>query len=148
VIEAKGLTNLHEINPENERYTYLFDGNLQALDNLLVTGGLMGPGTQFDVVHLNAEQPTGTFRGTDHDAIVARFFIEAPNEAPTNLVIDDNQVSGKAPAGTVVGTLAASDVDGDTLTYSLDNDGGGRFTVDPCDGRGAHDRGVRPGRPG
>jgi Ca2+-binding RTX toxin-like protein len=45
-------------------------------------------------------------------------------------MIDDTQVVGDAPVGTVVGTLSAQDVDGDALTYSLDDDAGGRFTVD------------------
>jgi hypothetical protein len=133
VIEAKGLTNLHEINPLGERYSYLFEGNYQALDNFLVTGGLLGGkgDTQYDAVHINAELAPGTFRGTDHDPTVARFFIEAPNEAPANLAIDTQSVAENAPAGTLVGTLSATDPDPeDALTYSLDDNAGGRFTVD------------------
>ena len=149
-IEAVGLTNLHELNPLNERYTYIFDGNLQAIDNFLVTGGLMGPGTQFDIVHINAEQVQGTFRGTDHDPSVARFFIEAPNEAPTDLALDRTYVAGDAGAGALVGTVTASDVDGDILVYSLDEDAGGLFAIDPetgelrtTDAFGLDDRGAQ-----
>jgi hypothetical protein len=64
-------------------------------------------GVQFDAVHINAEQLAGN-RATDHDPSVGRFFIEAPNAAPTDLVIDDNEVAENAPAGTVVGTLSAT----------------------------------------
>jgi hypothetical protein len=149
-IEAVGLTNLHDLNPENERYTYIFEGNLQAIDNFLVTGGLMGPGTQYDVVHINAEQVQGTFRGTDHDPSVARFFIEAPNEAPTGLVIDKAFVVGNAGTGALVGTLSASDADGDVLSYSLVDDANGLFTVDAETGEirtsesfGPEDKGVQ-----
>ena len=40
-LEAGGvLTDLHRLLPVEERYSYLFDGNLQAIDHLLVTGGL------------------------------------------------------------------------------------------------------------
>jgi VCBS repeat-containing protein len=132
LIEAEGLTNLHEINPENERYSYLFEGNYQALDNFLVTGSLLG-GVEYDAVHINAE--FGGDRATDHDPTVARFFIEAPNEAPDALAISGQSVTENAPAGTLVGNLSAGDPDPeDVLTYSLVDDAGGRFAVDPQTG--------------
>jgi Ca2+-binding RTX toxin-like protein len=99
-IEAKGLTNLHELNPVEERYTYLFEGNYQALDNFLVTASLLGgPGaTQYDVVHINSEQLDNAQRATDHDPSVARFFIEAPNAAPVAkadaISVDEDAASG------------------------------------------------------
>ncbi len=53
------------------------------------------------------------------------------NDKPTNLTLSANRVDENAANGTVVGTLAASDVDhGSVLTYSLTNNAGGRFTVD------------------
>jgi Ca2+-binding RTX toxin-like protein len=100
---------------------------------MLVTGGLLG-GAAFDAVHINAEQAVGVPRGTDHDPILGRFFIEAPNEAPTDLVIDDDAVDENAPAGTLVGTLSADDIDGDTLDYSLVDNAGGLFAVDEATG--------------
>jgi Ca2+-binding RTX toxin-like protein len=134
----------------NEQYTYIFDGNLQAIDNFLVTGGLMGPATRYDVVHINAEQVNGTFRGTDHDPSVARFFIKAPNEAPTDIVIDKAFVLGNAGKGALVGTVTASDADGDALSYRLVNDADGLFTIDAATGQirttsafGPEDQGVR-----
>jgi VCBS repeat-containing protein len=129
-IEASGLlTDLHRLNPVEERYSYIFDGNLQAIDHMLVTGGLFS-GAMFDAVHINAEQPTGASRATDHDPVLGRFFIEHPNEAPTDLVLDNDSVNENAPGGTTVGNVSASDPDGDTLTYSLVDDAGGRFAVD------------------
>ncbi|WP_129792675.1 Ig-like domain-containing protein [Sphingosinicella sp. CPCC 101087] len=81
-LEAGGvMTDLHRLLPEAERYSYLFDGNLQALDHMLVTGGLAA-GAEFDSVHINAEQADGVPRGTDHDPLVGRFFIPGANEAP------------------------------------------------------------------
>ena len=35
------FTNLSTLLPEAERYSYLFDGNSQLIDNMLVTGGLL-----------------------------------------------------------------------------------------------------------
>ncbi len=67
---AKGgaFTNLNTLLPEEERYSYMFQGNAQALDNILVTGGLL-EGASFDAVHLNAE--FGGARPTDHDPQLA-----------------------------------------------------------------------------
>ena len=58
------------------------------------------------------------------------------NEAPTALALTGGSVAENAPAGTIVGTLAGTDPDaGGTLTYSLVDNGGGRFTVDAATGR-------------
>jgi predicted extracellular nuclease len=51
-----------------ERYGYVFDGNHQALDHILVTPGLL-QGAEVDVLHRNAQFPDGT---SDHDPILAR----------------------------------------------------------------------------
>lgn len=134
-LEAGGvLTDLHRLNPEAERYSYLFDGNLQAIDHMLVTGGLLS-GAMFDAVHINAEQPTGASRGTDHDPIVGQFYIEHPNEGPHDLVLDGDSVDENEPAGTLVGTVSAEDPDPeDAITYSLTDDAGGLFEVHPVTG--------------
>jgi VCBS repeat-containing protein len=128
------MTDLHTLLPVQERYSYLFDGNLQAIDHVIVTGGLLS-GAQYDAVHINAEVVPGTPRGTDHDPQLALFFIPEPNDTPAGLVIDDASVDENAPAGTLVGTISASDADGDTLTYTLVDDAGGRFSLDPSTGR-------------
>lgn len=133
-LEATGLLDLHRLNSEEERYTYLFDGNLQAIDHMLVSGGLQS-GAMFDAVHINAEQPSGAERSTDHDPIVGRFYIEHPNEAPFGLAIDDSHVAENAPAGTLVGTVGADDPDPeDVLSYSLVDDAGGLFAIDSATG--------------
>ena len=133
-LEAKGLLDLHRTLAEEERYTYLFEGNLQAIDHMLVSGGLQF-GAMFDAVHINAEQPSGVEKSTDHDPIVGRFYIEHPNEAPEGLILDGNSVDENAPAGTLVGTASAEDPDPeDVLSYSLVNDAGGLFAIDSATG--------------
>lgn len=53
---AAGLTNMMNSLPEGERYTYAFEGNLQALDHMFVSSNLLGKADLlFDVVHANAE---------------------------------------------------------------------------------------------
>ncbi|TFI58549.1 hypothetical protein E2493_08985 [Sphingomonas parva] len=134
-LEAGGiLTDLHRLLPSEERYSYVFDGNLQAIDHMLVSGGLQF-GAQFDAVHINAEQTLGTPRGTDHDPIIGRFFIEHHNEAPVDLVLDGQAVAENAPAGTLVGLVSAGDPDPeDVLRYTLSDDAGGRFALDAATG--------------
>lgn len=122
------FTNLATLLPEEERYSYLFDGNSQLIDNMLVTGGLL-PGARYDAVHINAEF-TGT-RPTDHDPQVALLRVAI---TPHDVIIDDGLVAENLPAGTIVGTLSATDTPGDTLTYALLDNAGGRFVVDPATG--------------
>ena len=52
------------------------------------------------------------------------------NEGPTDLVVSsDNSVAENTEAGSVVATLAATDADGDALTYTLSGEGSENFTV-------------------
>jgi predicted extracellular nuclease len=62
------LTNLHDTLPVPERYTYVFEGNAQTLDHILVTRALASR-VEYDVVHLNAEFVANA---SDHDPSVAR----------------------------------------------------------------------------
>ncbi len=68
------LVNLTETLPEDERYSYLFEGNSQSLDHILVTGTLAEQAA-FDAVHVNSE-----FAGSpsDHDPILARLTLGSP----------------------------------------------------------------------
>jgi Ca2+-binding RTX toxin-like protein len=53
-----------------------------------------------------------------------------PNAAPTDLALSAGSVQENAAAGTVVGAFAATDPNaGDTFTYTLLDDAGGRFAV-------------------
>lgn len=123
------FTNLNSLlNPE-ERYSYMFEGNAQQLDNILVTGGLT-LGAKYDAVHINA-QFGEVGRATDHDPQVALLLL---GQAPSELVLDDATVDENLAAGTIVGTLSADDSPNDTLTFSLVDDAGGLFVVDPATG--------------
>jgi predicted extracellular nuclease len=92
-IQAGGAqNNLHLLLPEEERYTYMFEGNLQALDNILV-GPNLDLTSDFDAVHLNAEQPAGTAKPTDHDPAVAAILISA-NDRISDTAGNDVRRSG------------------------------------------------------
>lgn len=62
------LKNLVNTLPSTEQYTFIFDGNSQALDNILVSKRLANDAT-VDIVHVDSEFID---RVSDHDPIVAR----------------------------------------------------------------------------
>jgi uncharacterized protein len=64
-----GLVDLPATLPQPERYTYVFDGNAQVLDHILVSPALAGNGWRYDVVHVNAEFADQV---SDHDPQVVR----------------------------------------------------------------------------
>ena len=78
-LESGGaLSNLTNLLAPTDRYSFAFEGNMEQIDQMLVSPSLQ-PGAQFDVVHLN----TGVAdRPTDHDPIVSRLFV---NTAPVSV---------------------------------------------------------------
>jgi predicted extracellular nuclease len=71
--QGGSLTALMNTLPENERYSYVFDGNSQVLDHILVSKTLKK--VDYDVVHINAEFAQ---QSSDHDPQVVRFSPSAP----------------------------------------------------------------------
>ncbi|HEY8371143.1 MAG TPA: endonuclease/exonuclease/phosphatase family protein [Pseudonocardiaceae bacterium] len=58
--------------PPGEQYTYLYDGNSQTLDHVLIGSNILVH--DYDVVHINAEFCAGCpQRASDHDPQVLRF---------------------------------------------------------------------------
>ncbi|MGH3387044.1 MAG: endonuclease/exonuclease/phosphatase family protein, partial [Nocardioidaceae bacterium] len=80
---ATALTDLPRTLPEDERYTYVFEGNSQTLDHILVSPQLATDGFAYDVVHVNAEFAD---QNSDHDPQVASFSIPLPQ--PTAVSLD------------------------------------------------------------
>lgn len=74
---AKRLTDLADTLPVQERYSYVFEGNSQELDHILVSGNFTA-GSQFDPVHLNAELKDTAQVSSDHDAAGAPRFQRNP----------------------------------------------------------------------
>jgi predicted extracellular nuclease len=77
-LTADVLTNLMYTVPITDRYTYIFEGNAQVLDHVLVSDHLISSAApEFDVVHVNAEFVDNIFsssrRASDHDPVLARF---------------------------------------------------------------------------
>lgn len=75
ILKDAGLTALIETLPVGERYTYVYDGNSEALDQVLISAGLTSRSFGIDVVHVNAEFPA-TIRASDHDPQVAQLCVD------------------------------------------------------------------------
>jgi predicted extracellular nuclease len=70
ILEGGVLTSLMDILPKAERYSYVFEGNSQVLDQILVSDNLLSHfGVEYDVVHVNSEFFD---QASDHDPQVAR----------------------------------------------------------------------------
>ena len=69
ILEGSGLANLMKTLPANEQYSYVFDGNSQVLDQILVSKELLTPEPEYDSVHVNAEFSD---QASDHDPSVVR----------------------------------------------------------------------------
>ena len=96
------LTNLAATKlPAADQYTYIFEGNSQTLDHILVSNALKN--AEVDIVHINAEFANAV---TDHDPTIARLSL---NRA----------------VNTIVGTNANDNLYGDgknRVFYGLDGD--------------------------
>ena len=123
---AKGLTDLADLLPAQERYSYVFDGNSQELDHLLASGSFVA-GASFDAVHLNAELSDTAQLSSDHDPLLALldFSVTITGTA------DGDTLNGGAPAETING-LGGNDII---------NGNGGNDTIDG----GAGDDSIRGG---
>ncbi len=74
------FTNLIYEEPEDERWSFIFDGNSQVLDYILVNDRLHRKLREVDFLHFNAGFPAGaddddttTLRAADHDPLEGRF---------------------------------------------------------------------------
>ncbi len=132
LVTTAGLNRASDLIPEEERYSYVFDNNAQQIDHILLSSRLFA-GARYDAVHINAEFSAAT-RPSDHDPQVVLLRIPVPNAAPTDIVISNADIDENRPAGTVVGTISATDRVGDILTYSLTEDAEGRFTINATTG--------------
>ena len=74
-----GLYHVFETLPENERYSYIYQGLSQTLDHILVTSPLFDLLIRVDVLHTNADYAPpipgdpSPIRTSDHDPVVATF---------------------------------------------------------------------------
>ena len=73
ILEGGELTSLFDVLPKRERYSYVFEGNSQVLDQILLSKAALRDLEAFDVVHVNAEFAD---QASDHDPSVARLELD------------------------------------------------------------------------
>jgi predicted extracellular nuclease len=84
ILEGMGdeipLTNLIDFEKDAERYTFIFEGNSQVLDHMLVSPTLLAKMTAVDILHFASgyppvfgDDPTTSLGASDHDAVEGRF---------------------------------------------------------------------------
>ncbi|MFD2922503.1 chitobiase/beta-hexosaminidase C-terminal domain-containing protein [Halobacillus naozhouensis] len=69
------LTNMVKQLPTEDRYSYIYQGNSQVLDHILVSDHLVKD-TAIDALHINADFSEATGRASDHDPMVARIHVK------------------------------------------------------------------------
>jgi hypothetical protein len=77
------LINLINLEKDDERFTYVYDGNSQVLDHMLVSPALFELLAGIDALHFNASFPaslggdaSSPFRSSDHDPVEGRFVFQ------------------------------------------------------------------------
>jgi len=94
------LTNMIDKAPEQDRFTYFFQGNNQVLDHILVSNHLADV-TEIDLIHINANFTEARGRASDHDPVLVQIDLKAGNvEIPTPIIPEnvynfDNYKTGK-----------------------------------------------------
>ena len=82
-LKDAGLVAMIETLPPNERYSYVFDGNGQALDHIMVSSNLLDhadAAAGYDIVHVNAEFLE---QASDHDPQLVQLTMPAPTISAT-----------------------------------------------------------------
>ena len=107
------LTNLTETLPEDERYTFIFQGNSQALDHILISDNLVAD-AQYDIVHTNIEFAD---QASDHDPLIASLNLDA---APSADTLPNGVASGDTTQETTVLWTRSTELGNVTFEYATD----------------------------
>ena len=95
-ILGSSLNNLIDTISEDERYSFIFQGNSQQLDHILVSNSLLN-GAEVDIVHVNSEFAETETRASDHDPVLASFNLPGGND-------EVNEINGGRGKDNLVGT--------------------------------------------
>lgn len=73
--------------PDTERYSFIFQGNSQQLDHILLSEALNREPV-FDIVHINSEFAEIPERASDHDPLLAGLFVPRPEDLDADGDVD------------------------------------------------------------
>ena len=74
ILEGGVLTNLVEEVPEERRYSYVYQGNSQVLDHILVSNN-MADTADIDMINVNSDYTDMHGRASDHDPVLAQLVL-------------------------------------------------------------------------
>jgi predicted extracellular nuclease len=75
ILEGDLMTNMINTVDKSDRYTYLFQGNSQVLDHILVSNDL-AKYTETDILHINADFTDMAGRASDHDPVLVQIDLQ------------------------------------------------------------------------
>ncbi len=97
------LHNLVGTLPADEQYTYIFEGNSQVLDHILVSPGLMNHALpEYDIVHINSEFVTQI---SDHEPAVARVHLPPVQDVTAEVPAVSSGLTFNRRTQTFTGTI-------------------------------------------
>ncbi len=123
-LDATPLEDLIMTLPENERYTYDFEGNSETLDHILLSDALAAGSFSYDVVHVNAEFAD---QASDHDPQVVRLTLTRPSSLA---VADAHGTYGGTATLSATLSSGGSPVAGRTVSFTLNGAPAGSATTD------------------
>ncbi len=113
------LNDLMDTLPQDQRYSYVFEGNSQTLDHILFSNDLFTARPfVYDVVHVNSEFAN---QASDHEPQVAHITL---NDPPA---VDAGGPYSVIEGASVTLTATGTDPEGGSLTYAWDLDNNGTF---------------------
>src|ERR671922_17222 len=118
ILKSSVLSDLIDTLPQNERYSYVFEGNSQTLDHILTSDALLARPFAYDVVHVNSEFAD---QASDHEPSAVKITL---NDPPTASAGGPYSV---AEGSSVVLSASGSDPEGGPLSYAWDLDDDGTF---------------------
>lgn len=82
VLKDAGLIDLLYETPKLNRYTYIYKGESEVLDHILINQRLRRQFRSLEPIHINADYPVAlegtpdlSHRSSDHDAVVVKFWM-------------------------------------------------------------------------
>jgi len=116
------LVDLVDTAPADQRYSFVFDGNAQELDHVLITQNLVGLANGLSYGRNNADfpevlrnDPNTPLRVSDHDPLVAYFFFPTSTDVSAN---PPTSTFGESIAFTATVTSSGSPVTAGTVTFT------------------------------
>ncbi|MFK4475407.1 putative extracellular nuclease [Paenibacillus sp. RC73] len=118
LVRGQELTNLVDKLDEKERYSYIYEGNSQTLDHLLVSPSI-SESSVLDIVHINADFSAADGRVSDHDPLVAqiglpRQTVEPPTDGESGRNKDDDDDQQESNGSNNTGNHSSGNASGTT----------------------------------